>query len=300
MGRKGRVLQNYKEPDSYVIFFLHGAHTSSACFCRHNERWKSSNSPLVSKCYWKFIVVSYICKCYWYLIMIVHLWAVEHLIEGESLFFCSNTPCRECKVTAQIHVFVYCTFVTSSVYISLKNWTVCKMIMVVNTPLIRTLAIWVALGCRQEGACREACFKKNFKGSTLLLHIMLYRWVGMMMQNHWSALTTFMPPVAFLFLLCPYSGIRLQIDCNRSSIQSKLIKSGSFADIILYCYPNFNELIKSLLCSTLLIWSGSWWMIMRTELDRSYFTQSHDNRWSASIKQWMSYLNLIISRYSVT
>jgi hypothetical protein len=72
-------------------------------------------------------------------------------------------------------VFVHCTSVTSSVYISLKSWTVCKMIMVVNTPLIGTLAIWVALGCRQEGACREACFKENFKGSTLLLHIILYR-----------------------------------------------------------------------------------------------------------------------------
>jgi hypothetical protein len=52
------------------------------------------------------------------------------------------------------------------------------------------------------------------------------------MQSSWDGdaelLLSLMPPQFYLFLLCPCYSIRLQVVCNRSSLQSNLMKTGSF------------------------------------------------------------------------
>jgi hypothetical protein len=56
----------------------------------------------------------------------------------------------------------------------------CKAIIVMILPPIKRRAMVTAVEKRlarlrlpcQSGACREACFKENFKGSALLLHIL--------------------------------------------------------------------------------------------------------------------------------
>jgi hypothetical protein len=54
----------------------------------------------------------------------------------------------------------------------------------------------------------------------------------------------FMPPWFFLFLLCPCNTIKLPVDCNMSSLQSNIMKSGSFDKALLYYYFDFDEMMN--------------------------------------------------------
>jgi hypothetical protein len=73
----------------------------------------------------------------------------------------------------------------------------------------------------QEWLLQQACFKESY--------VQRYYPSCSFVQRSWDgdtksllSLMPFMPSHFYLFLLCPCYNIRLQVDCNRSSLQSKV------------------------------------------------------------------------------
>jgi hypothetical protein len=119
----------------------------------------------------------------------------------------------------------------------MKTWGKCKLIVVMILPPARTHArVAVAQtksAClrlpRQEWILPQAFFKES--------HFQHCYPSSSFVQRGWDgdaesllSLMPFMTPQFYLYLLCPCYSIRLQVDCNRSSLQSNLIKHGSFGN----------------------------------------------------------------------